>query len=192
MIFPRPPLINRPTASLGSLERKKNEIKPNETNRTEPNRIDPKRHTTEPNPNDTQLKRNRNNQTTSKRYRNETKRNGTNLSVEENGNVLSAAGGQRLSEALQGGRVPLVVAVGEVQSRHVHAGVDQGPQGFHAPAGGTEGADDLALPPGLIAVREDLVLAGSGKSNKFKQEECVKKCVSLWCVCVLWKMCKEA
>lgn len=83
---------------------------------------------------------------------------GTHLGVEQHGDVLPAAGGQRLPEALQGGGVALVVPVGKVEPRDVHARVHQAAEGLDAPAGGAEGADDLALPAGLIAFGEDLVL----------------------------------
>lgn len=72
--------------------------------------------------------------------------------------MLAAAGGQSLPEALQGAGVALVVTVGEVEPGHVHAGVDEGAEGLHAPARGAQGADDLDLPAGLIALGEDLVL----------------------------------
>lgn len=73
--------------------------------------------------------------------------------------MLPAAGGQRLPEALQGAGVPLVVPVGEVEPGDVHAGVDEGAEGLDTPARGAQGADDLALPAGFIALGEDLVLA---------------------------------
>lgn len=74
--------------------------------------------------------------------------------------MLAAAGRQGLPEALQGAGVPLVVAVGEVEPGNVHAGVDEGAERLDAPARGAEGADDLDLPARLIALGEDLVLAG--------------------------------
>ena len=82
------------------------------------------------------------------------------LSVEKDGHVLAAAGRQGLPEALQGAGVPLVVAVGEVEPGNIHAGVDEGAERLDAPARGAEGADDLDLPARLIALGEDLVLAG--------------------------------
>lgn len=81
------------------------------------------------------------------------------LGVEHHGHVLVAAGGERLPEAPEGRGVPLVVPVAEVEASHVHAGVDQSSKGLHAPASGADSADDLALPLGLITLREDLVLA---------------------------------
>ena len=56
----------------------------------------------------------------------------------------------------------LVVTVAKVKASHVHARVHKGAEGFHTPAGGTDGADDLALPAGLITFREDPVLAVFG------------------------------
>lgn len=87
------------------------------------------------------------------------------LGVEHDSDVLPAAGGQRLPQAAQGGGVSLVVAVAEVQTRHVHPGIDQLPEGLHAPAGRTESADDLGFPPRLIAVRENLFLAMFGEGT---------------------------
>lgn len=86
--------------------------------------------------------------------------------------MLPAAGGQRLPQAAQGGSVSLVVAVAEVQTRHVHPSIDQLSEGLHAPAGGTEGANDLGFPPRLIAVREDLLLAIEGGGGHMVFNRC--------------------
>lgn len=81
--------------------------------------------------------------------------------------MLPPAGGQGLAEALERAGVPLVVPVGEVEASHVHARVHESAQGLHAPAGGAEGADDLDLAAGLIAVGEDLVLAAAARETCF-------------------------
>ena len=94
--------------------------------------------------------------------------------------MLPAAGGQCLPEALQGGGVPLVVAVGEVEPGDVHAGVHEGAQGLDAPAGRAEGADDLALPPGLIALCEDLVLAGGRRGGSSSSSSSSSSGCQLW------------
>lgn len=39
----------------------------------------------------------------------------------------------------------LVVAMREIESRDVHASIDEGDQALHRPAGGAEGANDLRL-----------------------------------------------
>ena len=56
----------------------------------------------------------------------------------------------------------LVVSVGEVQTRHVHAGIEHLDEHFHIPAGWTEGADNFGLSGVGIDCFEDVVKFDSG------------------------------
>lgn len=90
----------------------------------------------------------------------------TYLGVEHDRHMLSAPGGERLSQALQSGSVALVVSVAEVKPGHVHAGIYELPQSLHIPASRPKGADDLYPTTTLIALGEDVVLADSTRTNR--------------------------
>ena len=79
------------------------------------------------------------------------------LGVEHHGDVLAlaldGALGARLADAIRDRAVVGVVAVGEVQPGHVHAGVHHLQQHLGAPARRADGAHDLRLADGLVGVR---------------------------------------
>ena len=66
--------------------------------------------------------------------------------TEHDSNMYSWSRGDSSSQSLQGGVVRSVISVGKVESRDVHARVDQAAQTFHRPAGWSKGTDDLRLP----------------------------------------------
>lgn len=79
--------------------------------------------------------------------------------------MLSAPGGERLSQTLQSSSMALVVSVAEVKPGHVHAGVYKLSQSLHIPASRPKGTDDLYPPTTLITLGEDVVLADLIRTN---------------------------
>ena len=57
----------------------------------------------------------------------------------------------------------LVVSVGEVQTRHVHAGIEHFDEHFNIPAGGAEGADNFGLSGVGVDCFEDVVKFDSAR-----------------------------
>ena len=61
----------------------------------------------------------------------------------------------RLPQTIQACLVSFMIAMGEVESSDVHAGLDKSLKGGHIPTGGSEGADDFRLAGGHIRGRLD-------------------------------------
>jgi hypothetical protein len=71
------------------------------------------------------------------------------------------------TKTVKAGLVSLVISMGEVESSHVHASVDQGFQSGNIPAGRTKSAENLGGALGRVALVEDHVEANVS-SAKFR------------------------
>ena len=85
----------------------------------------------------------------------------------------------------------LVVSVGEVQTRHVHASIEHLDEHFHIPAGGAEGADNFGLAGVGVDCFEDVVKfdpGGVGASLCFFYHSILTAC-SWFCAFPVVRLC---